>query len=192
MRRKRRIVEDCRRRQLRGAHTCLDARLRRIPRQRRALGGTQRRRDRDMRQPPFLGISLMLPVNDGFGRVDGGAAAKRDEGVDGGVGGDGVGGAIEVGDGRVLPDVCEGAGVVGGCEEGFEGADERGFGGEGGARYDESFGVGGWEGFEEVGGEGVAAVEEGFEVVGFVEACEGDGGGIHGVRCVVVRGALMV
>jgi hypothetical protein len=93
-----------------------------------ALGGGKSGRDRNVVQE-FAGL-FVLPEGDCFGAVDGRAAADGDEGVDGRVLGDEVGGFIELGDRRVLFYVGEGASVVFGAEKLFDLLDQRRFGSE--------------------------------------------------------------
>ena len=83
-----------------------------------ALGGGEGGGDRDVVQE-FAGL-FVLAEGDCFGAVDGRAAADRNEGVDGRVLGDEVGGLVELGHRRVLFDIGEGAGVVFGAEKLFD------------------------------------------------------------------------
>lgn len=105
-----------------------------------AFGGAEGGGDGDVVEE-FAGF-LVGAVGDCFGGVDGATAADADEGVDAGVFGDGRGGFVELGDGSVLFDGGEGAGVVFGAEELFDFFDEWSLCGEGGAGYYEGFGGG--------------------------------------------------
>ena len=136
-----------------------------------AFGGAEGGGDGDVIQK--LAGFLVRAVGDCFGGIDGAAAADTDKSVDGGVLGDGVGGFVELGDGGVLFDVGERAGVMVFAEEGFDFFDERGFGGEGGAGYYEGFGGRGGEAGEEVLFDGGGAVVEALEVGWLPEAGEG-------------------
>lgn len=136
-----------------------------------AFGGAEGGGDGDVVE--VVAGFFVRAVGDGFGGVDGAAAADADEGVDCGVFGDGIGGFVQLGDGRVLLDGGEGAGVVFVTEEVFDLFDEGCLGGEGGAGYDEGFGGGGREAGEEVRGDDGGAIVEALEVGGLPQAGEG-------------------
>lgn len=76
----------------------------------RAFGRGQRRRNSDVMEE-VAGL-LVLAEGDSFCTVNRRAAADRNEGVDGGVLGDEVGGFVQLGNGSMLFDVGERSGVV--------------------------------------------------------------------------------
>lgn len=86
---------------------------------------------------PFPRLRVQA-VADGFGRVDGTAAADADDGVDRGVVLDNLGGFVELRDGGVFANLAEGAGVLG-AQELLDVFDEGRFGGERVAGDDECF-----------------------------------------------------
>lgn len=128
-------------------------------------------------------LFLVIAVGDGFGRVDGAATAYADEGIDGAVCEDGIGGLIELSLGSMLLDGGIGGGVVVWGEEGFDLGDEGGLGGEGRAGDDEGFGGSGRKVGEEVLLDGGRTVLHGLELRRLPETGErvvgrlGHGGG---------------
>ncbi|KAB8349754.1 hypothetical protein FH972_023768 [Carpinus fangiana] len=121
-----------------GADAGLEARGARVAGEGGTLGRGAGRGDAEVARP--LAGLLVQAVREGFGGVDGGAAADGDEGVDVGILLDDGRGFVELRDGGVLGDLGEGTGVVLAAEQGFEVFDEGGFGGERGAGDDEGFG----------------------------------------------------
>ena len=74
-------------------------------------------------------LALVQAVGDGFRGVDGAAATDGDDSVDVFIFEDLLGCFVELFDGSMLADLGEGASVVFGAEELFDGLDEVGFGG---------------------------------------------------------------
>ena len=122
------VVQDCGGKYIGVTNGSFDAVSFGVAADRGALGGGESGGDRDVVQES-AGL-FVLAEGDCFGAVDGRAAADGDEGVDGRVLGDEVGGFVELGDRRVLFDVGEGAGVVFGAEKLFNLLDQRRFGSE--------------------------------------------------------------
>lgn len=146
----------------------LDAVGLRVAGEGRAFGGGQGGGDGDVVEEGLAAV--VQPVGDGFGAVDGRAAADADDGVDRGVGEHDVGRFVQLGHGRVLFDRAEGAGVRGpGLQQVLHLFDQWRLGGERVAGDDERFGRVGGETRQEVLLHRVGSVVEGFEWVGLVE-----------------------
>jgi hypothetical protein len=112
------VVQDGRRIYVRVADASFNAVGFGVAGERSALSSREGSRDRNMVQE-CAGL-FVLAEGDCFGTVDGRPAADGDEGVDGRVLGDEIGGFVKLGNRRVLFYIGEGAGMVFGAEKRFD------------------------------------------------------------------------